>query len=104
MVGIVGGCPLTLQIYSGETKFSLWLLPGPGGQGDSKCCAAVDFAREVNRAVVELHHAKRHGEANAGASALGGIEDGTFPIDLKPHSILTHIDIYTYLVVIYRSG
>jgi hypothetical protein len=77
---------------------------GAGGPGDSGSCAAVHFAGEVDGTVVELHRSKRHGEANAGASALGGIEDGTFPIDLKPHSILTHIDIYTYLVVIYCAG
>ena len=54
----------------------VWLLLCAHGQGDSKRGAAVDFAGEVYGAVVELHHAKRHGEADSGAAGLGGVEEG----------------------------
>lgn len=43
-------------------------------QRDTKRGAPIDFAREINRAVVKLDDPERHGQANAGTAGLGGKE------------------------------
>ena len=43
------------------------------GQGNAERRAPVDFAREVDRAVVELNDSKGHGQAHSRAVRFGGV-------------------------------